>query len=438
MIAMMHTGKVFGEFDSDSSVMIVLEGQQELADEAHRFYDEIIKKLKADPTHIQHISDYWGDPLTASGAQSADGKSAYVQVNLAGDQGTTLANESVDAVRKIIAETPGPAGVQAYVTGGTAASADTGTAGNKSMQKTTLIAVGVVLLMLLLVYRSVITTIVALLIVGLELMAGQGVVATLGNLNVIGLSTYAVSMVTMLGIAAGTDYVIFLLGRYHEARHRGLDRSSLYTAYSGVSHVILGSGLTIVGATLCLSLTRLPLFRSMGVPCALVILVIVAAALTLAPAILALGSRFGLFEPKRKYDEGGWRRIGAAVVRWPGPILVVTCGIALVGLLTLPGYTPGYDDRQYMPDNVPSKVGYAAAERHFSPARMNPEMLMIEADHDLRDPSDMLVIDRIAKTAFHARGVGRVQAITRPLGTPIEHSSIPFQIGLQGPVRSRT
>lgn len=120
MIAMMHTGKVFGEFDSDSSVMIVLEGQQELADEAHRFYDEIIKKLKADPTHIQHISDYWGDPLTASGAQSADGKSAYVQVNLAGDQGTTLANESVDAVRKIIAETPGPAGVQAYVTGGTA------------------------------------------------------------------------------------------------------------------------------------------------------------------------------------------------------------------------------------------------------------------------------------------------------------------------------
>ena len=166
MIAMMHTGKVFGEFDSDSSVMIVLEGKQELADEAHRFYDEIIKKLKADPTHVQHISDYWGDPLTASGAQSADGKAAYVQVNLAGDQGTTLANESVDAVRKIIAETPGPDGVQAYVTGGTAASADTGTAGNKSMQKTTLIAVGVVVVMLLFVYRSVITMFVALVIVG--------------------------------------------------------------------------------------------------------------------------------------------------------------------------------------------------------------------------------------------------------------------------------
>ncbi|TDZ86062.1 Membrane transport protein mmpL8 [Mycobacteroides salmoniphilum] len=433
MIAMMHTGKVFGEFDSDSSVMIVLEGKQDLADEAHRFYDEIIKKLKADPTHVQHISDYWGDPLTASGAQSADGKSAYVQVNLAGDQGTTLANESVDAVRKIIAETPGPDGVQAYVTGGTAASADTGTAGNKSMQKTTLIAVGVVVLMLLFVYRSVITMFLALVVVGVELMAGQGVVATLGNLNVIGLSTYAVSMVTMLGIAAGTDYVIFLLGRYHEARQSGEDREeAFYTAYSGVSHVILGSGLTIVGATLCLSLTRLPLFRSMGVPCALVIFVIVAAALTLAPAVLAIGSRFGLFEPKRKHDERSWRRIGAAVVRWPGPILIVTIGIALIGLLTLPGYTPGYDDRQYMPDNVPSKVGYAAAERHFSPARMNPEMLMIEADHDMRNPSDMLVIDRVAKTAFHARGVGRVQAITRPLGTPIEHSSIPFQIGLQG------
>jgi putative drug exporter of the RND superfamily len=432
MISMMRTGKNFQEFNSDSTVMVVVEGQQSLGDDAHNFYNGLIQKLRTDTKHVQHISDFWGDPLTAAGAQSADGKAAYVQLNLAGDQGTTLSNASVDFVRKVVADSHPPAGVKAYVTGGAALQADTATAGDKSMARMTLISIGVIILMMLFVYRSIVTAVLALGVVLVELMAGQGVVAFLGYHNVIGLSTYAVSMVTMLGIAAATDYVIFLLGRYHEARHRGQDREgAFHGAYRGVSHVIVGSGLTIAGATLCLTLARMPFFKSMGLPCAVVVLVIIAASLTLTPAVVVVGSRFGLFDPKRKYSEGIWRKIGAAVVRWPGPVLVVTCGIAIVGLLTLPTYTAGYNDQKYTPAAAPANLGYAAADRHFSQARMNPELLMIEADHDLRNPADMLVVDRIAKGVFHAHGVGRVQAVTRPLGTPIEHSSIPFQIGLQ-------
>ena len=63
---------------------------------------------------------------------------------------------------------------------------------------------------------------------------------------------------------------------------------------------------------------------------------------------------------------------------------------------------------------------------------MNPEMLMVETDHDLRNSADFLVIDKIAKAIFHVPGIARVQAITRPQGTPIEHTSIPFQISMQG------
>ena len=112
-----------------------------------------------------------------------------------------------------------------------------------------LVSIGVILVMLLIVYRSVVAAILALVIVGVELFAAQGITATAGNLNIIGLTPYAVSMVTMLTIAAGTDYVIFLLGRYQEARSAGQDREvAFYTAYHGVSHVILGSGLTIAGA----------------------------------------------------------------------------------------------------------------------------------------------------------------------------------------------
>ena len=236
----------------------------------------------------------------------------------------------------------------------------------------------------------------------------------------------------MLVIAAGTDYAIFVLGRYQEARHRGEDREAAFnTMFRGVAHVVLGSGLTIAGALYCLSFTRLPYFQYLGVPCATGILVALMAALTLGPAVLTVGSRFGFFDPKRTMRTRGWRRIGTAIVRWPAPILAVACAVALVGVVALPGYKTGYDDRCYLPADSWVNIGYAAAERHFSQARLNPDLLMVEADHDMRNPADMLVLDRVAKAVFHTPGIALVQAITRPLGIPIEHSSIPFQISSQ-------
>ena len=430
--AMMHIGQVFKEFSSDSSAMVVLEGQDKLGDSAHDFYNRIVAQLRADTAHVQNVQDFWSDPLTAAGSQSPDGKAAYVQVFLNGDQGTTPSIESVNALRKIVDQTPAPPGVKAYVAGNTVLTADTNVVGRQSMVTMALVSIGVIFVMLLMVYRSIVTTILCLVMVGIELFAASGVTATLGNLGIIGLTPYATAMITMLCIAAGTDYVIFLLGRYHEARSRGQDREeAFYTAYHGVSHVILGSGLTIAGACLCLTATRLPYFQTMGLPCAIALLVIVAGALTLAPAILAVCSRFGLLDPKREPSTRGWRKVGTAVVRWPKPIITVTAVVAVIGFVSLLTYVPNYNDQKFTPADMPANVAMAAAERHFSEARMNPELLMVEADHDLRNPADMLIVDRIAKSVFHLRGIDRVQTITRPLGAPIEHSSIPFQIAMQ-------
>ena len=220
---------------------------------------------------------------------------------------------------------------------------------------------------LLLVYRSVITVILLLLMVGIELQVARGIVAFLGDHEIIGLTTFAVNLLVSVGIAAGTDYGIFFTGRYQEARQAGEDReTAYYTTYRGVAKVVLASGLTIAGAIFCLSFTRLPYFQPLGVPCAVGILVAVAVALTLVPAVLTVGSRFGLFDPKRKITDRGWRRIGTAIVRWPAPILVATLAVALIGLLTLPGYKPSYNDLNFIPKDIPAKLGYAAAAATFS------------------------------------------------------------------------
>jgi RND superfamily putative drug exporter len=431
-VAMKKIGHAFNEGETDSSAMIVLEGNQPLGDDAHRFYDVLIRKLREDKTHVLSVQDFWGDPLTAAGAQSNDGKAVTVQVNLAGNQGEPLANESVGAVRKIVDSTPPPPGVKAYVTGASAFTADLHRSGDKSMLRITATTIAVITIMLLFVYRSIITVILLLVTVGFELTAARAGVALMGHFGLLGLSTFAVSLLTSLAIAAGTDYGIFIIGRYQEARQAGEDReTAFYTMYRGTAHVILGSGLTIAGATFCLSFARMPYFQTLGVPCAVGMLVAVAVALTLGPAVLTVGSRFGLFDPKRVIKVRGWRRVGTAVVRWPLPILAVTCAVALVGLLTLPGYKANYNDREYLPTFVPANEGLTAADRHFSQARMKPEILMIEANHDMRNPTDFLILDRLAKGIFRVPGISRVQAITRPDGTTMDHTSIPFQISMQ-------
>jgi RND superfamily putative drug exporter len=431
--AMMRIGKVFEEFDSDSSAMIVLEGDKPLGEDAHRFYDDMVAQLRADTKHVQHIQDFWGDPLTRAGAQSDDGKAAYVQVYLAGNMGEALGNESVNEVHKLVDGFTPPPGVKVFVTGGPALQADQEAAGNKSVRTIEIVTVVVIITMLLFFYRSIFTVVLVLLMLVLGLSVTRGVVAFLGYHELIGLSTFATQLLVTLAIAASTDYAIFLIGRYQEARTVGEDReSAFHTMFRGTAHVVLGSGMTIAGATFCLSFTRLPYFQTLGVPLAVGMIVAVLVALTLGPAMITVASRFGLLEPKRAMRIRFWRRIGAAIVRWPGFILLASIVLALVGLLTLPGYEPSYNDRKYLPADLPANEGFAAAERHFPVSRMNPEMLLVESDHDLRNSADFLVIERITKAVTKVPGIGRVQSITRPEGKPLKFSTIPAQMSMSG------
>ena len=433
MKAMKLMGGNFKEFDSNSTVMIVVEGQHALGPDAHQYYDEIIRKLRQDPEHIQHIQDFWGDTLTAAGAQSSDGKASYVMLNLAGEQGQTLANEGVQAVRKVIADTKAPPGVQAYVAGPAALTNDLHIIGNASLKQITLFTLIGIAGMLLVVYRSIRTTLIQLFLTFLALLTARGVISVLASHGAFGLTTFAGNILTMLAIAAATDYGIFIFGRYREARGMGEDRdTAYYTTFRSVSPVIVGSGLTIAGATYCLSFARLPYFATMGEPVAIGMIVVVAIAVTLGPAILFLGSRVGLFESKRPARSRFWRRVGVSVVRWPAPILVASLFVVLIGIVAIPGYKPAYNDRYYLPTTAPTNIGFAAADRHFTQARMNPDILMVEADHDMRNPGDMLVLNKVSSNVMHAEGIAMVQNITRPLGIPIQHSSIPFQTSIQG------
>ncbi|TDZ77892.1 Membrane transport protein mmpL8 [Mycobacteroides salmoniphilum] len=431
--ALIHIGESFQESDSNSLAMVILEGDHKLNDADHKFYDVLASKLENDKKHVQYVMNLWGQGTTAAGVQSSDGQAAYTLVRVAGDQGSTVSDESIRAVRELVAEVQPPNGVKVYVSGSAPLSTDMLQVGNQSMIRLMYVTIAIITVMLLIVYRSVATALLTLVVVMVELSCGRGVVAFLAYHKLIGISVFASNILVSLILGAGTDYAIFLIGRYQEARHAGEDReTAYYSAVKGVSHVILGSGLAIAGATFCLQFTRLNYFNTMGIPCAAATLVAVAASLTFGPAVLALGSRFGVFEPKVKASAGIWRKVGTVTVRWPGRILVVSSVVVLIGSITLPSYRPNYNDRIYIADDIPANQGYAAADRHFPVSKLNSDMLMIESDHDMRNSTDMIALDKVAREVFHTPGVAMIQSVTRPLGTPLEHSSFTYTMGTMG------
>ena len=114
-----------------------------------------------------------------------------------------------------------------------------------------------------------------------------------------------------------------------------------------------------------------------------------------------------------------------------GAHLAATFAIALIGLLTLPGYQTSYNDRLYIPEDIPANMGYPAAERHFSQTRLMPDILLVESDHDMRNPADFLVLNKIAKAIFQgSRNLSGARHHPARRDA-IDHTSIPFMLSLQ-------
>jgi RND superfamily putative drug exporter len=436
--AMLAIGEKFQESDSTSMTMLVLEADHPLGEPDHRYYDALVRTLQADTDHVQYVMDTWGKPITAAGAQSLDGKAAYVLLRLAGDIGQLQANESVEAVRHTVDSSDPPPGLSVYVSGAAPLAADTVATANRSLNNITIATIFLIIFMLLLVYRSYVTMLVPLFGVLILMLAAKGVIATLGHFGYIQLSSFAVNLVVALTLGAGTDYGIFLMGRYHEARLNGESREdAFYTAYRGVSHVILGSGLTIAGAAFCLSFARLNYFNTMGPAVAISMVLTVTGALTLGPAVLSVGSLIGLFDPRQQVKARLYRRIATSVVRWPKPILTASAALVTAGAVFVPTYQVSFDDRSYQPRDSAANQGFAAADRHFARSKLISEMLMVESDHDMRNSADFISLDRVAKALIRLPGVAMVQSITRPMGRALEHASLPYLFTMQGSVNGQ-
>ncbi|MBV9204782.1 MAG: MMPL family transporter [Actinobacteria bacterium] len=237
------------------------------------------------------------------------------------------------------------AGMRVYV-GGPAASAADEVKIFKGIDSTLLYAtLAVVIVLLLLTYRSPVLWLLPIISAGVALTVAQAVIYLLtqhANLTVNGQSE---GILVVLVIGASTDYALLLIARYREELRRHADRhQAMAVAMRRAGPAIIASGLTVVAGMLCLLAAESNDISGLGPVAAIGIAVGLVAMITLLPALLVVFGRwvfwparpgFGSAEPT---SRGLWSRVGQAIARRPRTVWVVTAILLGVGAMGLIGF----------------------------------------------------------------------------------------------------
>lgn len=419
--AVQRSAAAFSESPTDNVGYVVLERDAPLTDQDRAYYDQLVAALRADTAHVFNVMDWWRLPPDAEAGVSDDKHVVTAGVRLSGAVGTTEAVDSIVAARGVITNLHPPDGLHVYVTGPGPTIMDEFAEVDRQMQVITGITLGILFILLFIVFRSLITALVPLVSVLLALAVAKPMISFLAAKELISISLFSLSVSVAVIVGAGTGFSTFLIGRYHERRRQYYDPpEALADAYRGVAPAIVGSTLMVVaplGAVGWLSLARISLFATTGVLCAIGVLAVGAAALSLTPALIALAGRADLMKPpQRRNVRRRWRRIGTHVARWPAPILVASGVFVLIMMIGLPGVPIGWDETASTSGDTEANRGYRAVDAHFAPNQLQPDVVTIETDHDVRSPAGLSAIERVTGAIMGISGVRMVQSASHPSG----------------------
>ena len=420
-LAVQRSAAAFSQTPTDNVAYVVLESDGSLNDQDQAFYDQLVTALRADSRYVLNFVDWWRMPATANATVSKDHHVVTATMRLAGMVGTSEAEGSINSVRTIVAQLHPPAGLRVYVAGAGATIMDEFAAIDRQTQVITAATLVVLLILLVIVYRSLITAMVPLLSVILGLAVAKPIISVLASHELISISSFSLSIAVAVAVAAGTGFAMFLIGRYHEGRRLGFEPSdALADSYRGVASAIVGSTLIVVAplsALAWLSLGRISMFATTGVLCAIGVLAVAVSALSLTAAMVALASRADLLKPpKTRRLRLRSRRIGTQVARWPAPILVASGILVLILIIGLPGVPISWDETSTTSSDTEANRGYRAVDAHFAPNQLHPDVVTIETTHDMRTPADLTAIEQVTSAIMAISGVRMVQSASHPGG----------------------
>ncbi|MFW0792162.1 RND family transporter [Gordonia sp. CPCC 205333] len=435
--AMHEMAEKFNQKGADNVAIVAMTnpGGYNLGARAH--YSALVQRLNEGgaTTFVQDLlgaADAQSNPTLRKQVLSADGTAWYLLVGVRGDLGSPEAMQSLKSIKNTVARTFDGSTVTARVTGNAATMGDVAVQAISDTRLVGAITFAVITVLLLVIYRSVFTASLPLIVMGMSVVVARGTVA---GLSLLGMPISSTSSALMVAIVAGAcvNYTVFYISRYHENLRLGLRPDEAIARTSGsMTRVILATAATVAIANLAQVTAKLQALAASGPAVAVAITIGFLVTVTMLPAILHLAAKRGIGFPKAALTEQLWRRIGVYVVRNP----VVTLLVALLTLGGLAAFAPSmrfsYDDRAAQPKGTDSSEGYAMLNAHFPSDSMLPQYLIINSPKDLRTPEGLADLEQMAQRVSQLPGVTRIVGITRPDGSKITQATLAWQIGTMG------
>lgn len=261
--------------------------------------------------------------------------------------------------------------------------------------------VAIVLVLLLIIYRSPILALIPLLGVGIAYGVINPILGGIAKAGWVELDSQALSIMTVLLFGAGTDYCLFLISQFRNHLLVEQDKlTAMKLSLKGASGAIAMSGLTVVFSLLVLLLSKYGAIHRFAIPFSLSILIMMAASLTLIPALLSIIGRvsFYPFLPRtremheeralkkgktvalQKSKVGFSARLGNLIVKKPLHLMVIT--LLFLGVFAFFSakiiYT--YDTLSSFPKDMPSREGFKIISEHFNPGDLAPVQVIVQTD----------------------------------------------------------
>ncbi len=337
---------------------------------------------------------------------SEDGKALQVLVPInAGAGGWEVIGARADDIRKVAAERPD--GLSFHLTGPGGFAADSQEAFAGIDGKLLYSAAAVVIVILLLTYRSPVLWLLPLVSAGVALFAAQAVIYLLATKADLTVNAQSAGILTVLVFGAGTDYALLLVARYREELRRHQDKhEAMAFALHRSGPAIFASGSTVVAGMLCLLLASMNSTSGLGPVAAVGIVVALLAMLTLLPALLVICGRW-VFWPIRPTfgsadhtETSVWGRIGRRIAVRPRLTWITTTvllGAAALGMLTLDAN--GLTNEESFTGTPDSVIGEKVVAAHFPAGAGNPLVVVGKADHAAEIRTAMSSVQGIAAVA---------------------------------------
>ena len=300
--------------------------------------------------------------------------------------------ENVPAVLHVVEEADGKDGFRVLMVGDASTAHDNNELAERDLRRGERIGIPVALVILVVLFGTIAA---ALMPIGLSIAA---IVVALGITALIGqafdLIFFVTLMIIMIGLAVGIDYSLVIVSRYREELARGLDKNAAIERTGATAgRTVLFSGLTVVIALCGILIVPFSFFQSLAIGAVLVVLVALAATLTLLPANLALlGPRinhlpipfFGKarIRPSESSGQGFWELITRVVTRSPVISIIVVGAPMLAATVFYFQIQTGINGVDAFPEDAQTREAFFVMEEHFSFGLVNPTDIVIDGDID--------------------------------------------------------